>query len=163
MPTAVDPSAVQVPNEQVHLDKDLATNRLILAEEIRAFFASVREIRTKLSDPFFAGNGDLKSGVEELLNTLDVTELDVAEEELLQANDKCEITGINDIRYSLAQVCREHLSKIDAFVKSSPAMSSQDVPPCQVVSPAYATRDDLHVLPAGNSVILREDELSSFM
>lgn len=163
MPTAVDPSALQVPNEQVHLDKDLATNKLILAEEIRALFASVREVRTKLSDPFFVGNDDLKSRVEELLNALDVTELEVAEEDLLQANDSSETTGINDIRYRLTQVCDNYLSKINGFVKSSPAASNQDVPSCQVVSPAYATQDDLHVLPAGNSVILRENELSSFM
>lgn len=132
-------------------------------EEIRAFFDSIRESRSKLSNPFSETADGAKSEIEGLLVQIDITDLDSAEEELLEATETASDKDINDIRQRLIQACQKYSSKFDTLAKSKEILSANNLPHLRLHRPVYVEQDDIHVVPANNDVLLRESELSSFM
>lgn len=163
MPTSVDATVSPELNEQIHLDHSLDVCKLTLKEEIRAFFASVKDSRSKLSNPFSAEAEGPKPDVESLLERIDIAELDREEEDLVHAVETATLEDINRLRLQLAHICREYCTIFDDFAKSKDALTNKDLPAVELEKPVYMKREDTHVVPAENHVLLREDEMSSFM
>lgn len=163
MPTSVEPNTASPLNNRIHNEDSLNRKRTELLQELKVFFASVYEIRKKLSDPFSDETEEVRNEVEKLLEELDVSELSRLEEDLIFGAESVQLEEINDSRYHFSDICHRYTAKFDAFRKSRTVSAGKDLPRCELVLPEYVEHGDIHVLPTNSSVILREKELSSFM